>query len=131
MASDQILPAGAFTGWYRSPKVVRVAVRVRPQKNQCLWALVRVVHLESPLGIPHTFCHRQVVPPPALPRVATQPIRTFPKPSETIRGYPNPSEVNYFFSAARPFIAISDELSYSPIAVVLWSPNQLNLVKPV
>ena len=41
VAFDQILPAGAFTGWYRSPKMVRVAVRVRPQKNQCLWALVR------------------------------------------------------------------------------------------
>jgi hypothetical protein len=34
---------------------------LKVQKTQCLWALVRVVHLKYPLGIPHALNHRRVI----------------------------------------------------------------------
>jgi hypothetical protein len=60
------------TGWYTFCYTLEV------QKTQCLSALVRVVHLYTPLGIPHAFSYRHVVVPAAKPRSDIQSIRTYP-----------------------------------------------------
>ena len=86
MASDQILPAGAFTGWYRSPKVVRVAVRVRPQKNQCLWALVHWYGYLPRYATPPGVCASSGpgIPPPASQRAFAS---TVPYSTETAKNH--------------------------------------------
>lgn len=96
------------------------------QKIQCLWALSRVSRVKHPQGSPRAFSHRRNRPPfehPTLHHSRTpfhvldrssrqllslgrpfNPIRTFPKPSETIQSQPNRSEVEHFFLPIHPTI---------------------------
>ena len=51
----------------------------------------------TPPGYPPSFNHRRVIRADGLASDRHHPIRTFPKPSETIKNQPNRSEVEYFF----------------------------------
>jgi hypothetical protein len=84
--------------------LVHLLLHLGSAKNPMFIGLVTVVHLYTPLGIPHAFSYRQVVVPAAKPRSDIQSIRTYPNLFETIRTRPNLSEVKYFFS---PFIGRS------------------------
>src|SRR4051812_19166934 len=88
MANQKVHPG---TGWYTLWYTLKL------QKTQCLRALVRVVHLNPPLGISPALSGRQVISPTAQPRVTVKPIRGFPNLTEANRTHPSLSEVNYFF----------------------------------
>src|SRR5436309_1353244 len=74
MTFDQILMAAAFTKWYGSPKVVRVTVRVRLQKSQCLRALVHWYGYLPRYATPpqaYVFSGPGIPPPPSQRAVAS------------------------------------------------------------
>src|SRR4051812_48863474 len=100
----------------------RVCSRVDHAENPMFMGLVTGVTGKTPPGYPHAISHRRYRPrfehptlhhsstsalrsnvldrflsPTAQPRTAIQAIRTFPKPTEPIRGHLNPSEVDIFF----------------------------------
>lgn len=77
------------TGWYTLWYTLEV------QKTQCLSALVRVVHLEHPLGIPCL----QPSPRRSAGCLASGRQAIDPNLPEAIRTHPRLSEVQYFFSS--------------------------------